>query len=124
MANNLNEKLDQQAKALGELQVSVARVQQTIEHFSQMQQEVHDALQSIATNSKDLSVLHEKVVRLQEEQDRLREAVHGKHGVYDQLDGMGQRIRAVELWINGVKYVISPTVLAVFVEHVLRSWVL
>lgn len=124
MADEIEKKLDRQAEVLSDLQVSVARLQQQIQHHSEAQQEVRQALQAIATNSKDLSVLHEKVIRMKEDQEHLHHDLHGTDGVTTLVYSLNRRVRTVEMWIGGVKYVISPTMLAVFVEQIFRIWAL
>lgn len=121
-AARMEEQLRQLNDAQADLRVAVAEVQKDVQITNERQREVSEAIKSIAQSLQELAIVAERQEHLAESHGGLARAIHGDHGIKATLDAHHDRIRTVELWIKGVKFVVAPAVAAILVKEALRLW--
>ena len=121
-AARMEDQLRKLNEAQADLRVAVAEVQKDVQITGERQREVSDAIKSIAQSLQELALVAERQEHLAEAQSGLTNAVHGAGGIKDVLDQHHDRIRTVELWISGVKFVVAPALGAILIKEALRLW--
>jgi len=122
VASRMEDQLRKQGEALADLRVAVAEVQKDVQITGERQREVSEAIKSIAHSLQELALVAERQERLQEAHGGLTKAIHGPGGVMGSLGALDARLRTVELWISGVKFVVAPAVGAILIKEALRLW--
>lgn len=121
-AARMEEQLRKLHESQADLRVAVAQVQKDVQVTNERQQEVNAAIKSIANSLQELSVIAERQEHLQESQGGINRAIYGEGGIKDLLEKHHDRLRTVELWISGVKFVVAPAVGAILIKEALRLW--
>ena len=121
-AARMEDQLRKLNEAQADLRVAVAEVQKDVQITGERQREVSEAIKSIAQSLQELALVAERQERLAEAQSGLTRTVHGPGGVKETLDQHHDRIRTVELWISGVKFVVAPALGAILIKEALRLW--
>lgn len=121
-AARMEDQLRKLNEAQADLRVAVAEVQKDVQITGERQREVSEAIKSIAQSLQELALVAERQEHLAEAHSGLTKAIHGEGGVKETLDRHRERIRTVELWIQGVKFVVAPAVAAILVKEALRLW--
>ena len=121
-AARMEDQLRKLNEAQADLRVAVAEVQKDVQVTGERQREVSEAIKSIAQSLQELALVAERQERLQDAHGGLSKAIHGEGGVKDVLDQHHDRIRTVELWISGVKFVVAPALGAILIKEALRLW--
>lgn len=121
-ADRMEEQLRNLHEAQADLRVAVAEVQKDVQATGERQKEVNEAIKSIAVSLQELALVADRQERLQEAHGGLVAAVHGEGGVKESLEAHHDRLRTLELWVAGVKYVVSPAIAAILVKEALRLW--
>lgn len=118
----MEDQLQKLNEAQADLRIAVAEVRKDIQVTNERQREVNDAIKSIAKSLQDLALVAERQEHLSESHEDLSHTIHGDKGIKATLTAHHDRIRMVELWVNGVKFILAPALTAILVKEVLRLW--
>ncbi len=122
MSEKIDEFLFQQSTALAEVRESLVAVQRDNYHNAQRHQETADSLKSMAESLAKLAHVAERLEDVKDEVKGIKRDLHAEGGLDDRVVTLDQRVRTLELWIGGVKFVVSPAIGAILIKEALRLW--
>ncbi len=122
MGEKIDEFLLRQTSAIAEVREGLAAVQRDNHHNAMRHQETAEALKSMAESLSKLAVVAERLEDVRDDVRDLKKSVHSDGGLDDKMAGLDQRMKTLELWIGGVKFIVSPALGAIIIKEALRLW--